>query len=328
MKTGYRFVAVLMCLAFVAVSRPALSEETVLKAITYAPPTKFEDSMVIFKMWMDRVNKAGAGQLKVDLIGGPEVVPVADQVNAVSRGIVDIVMSFGVQAPLVPEIDTMGMSEITPAEERKVGYIDLLDAAHKKINIKVIGRTSTNSGFYIFSKDPIRKLDDFKGLKIRSHSGYDPLFKAVGAAPIGMGISEIYTGLERGLVNAAPYPLFVYDLGLQDVTKYVLGDAFWTAHTTATFINLKKYESLGPAKQKILMDSQIAIEGEMAGVVADLKAKETAKLEKAGMVFTHLSPEEAKKWRRLAIDTHYVMLEPKLGPEMTAKIKAMISPRE
>jgi len=323
MKIGSAVTAAL-CLAVLATARPAAAEETVLRAITYAPPNKVEDSMVIFKKWMDRVNAAGKGQVKVDLIGGPEVVPVPDQVNAVSKGIADIVMTFGVQAPLVPESDTTGLSDITPAEERKVGYLDLLDEAHKKINIKVIGRTSTNSGFFIFSKDPIHKLDDFRGMKIRSHSGYDPLFKMVGAVPIGMQISEIYTGLERGVVRAAPYPLFVYDMGLQDVTKYALGDGFWISHTTATYMNLRKWQSLGSEKQKILMDAQLAEEAEMGKIVEDMKAAEQAKLEKAGMIFTHLSPEEAKKWRRMANDTRFNALADKISPDQMARIKSMI----
>src|SRR3982751_1386825 len=113
--------------------------QSVLRAVTYAPPGKYEDSMV----------------------------------------------TFTVHAALVPEIDTTGLSDITPDQERKAGYMDLLDKAHEKINIKVIGRTATDSGFYIFSKDPIRTLNDFKGVKIRSHSGYDPLFKAVGAVAVG-----------------------------------------------------------------------------------------------------------------------------------------------
>ena len=69
---------------------------------------------------------------------------------------------------------------------------------------------------------PIRKLEDFKNVKIRSHSGYDPLFKKVGAIPIGMNISEIYGALERGVVAAAPYPIFVYDMGLAEVAKFAL----------------------------------------------------------------------------------------------------------
>ena len=183
--------------AFWGISPCASAAEAVLKAITYAPLSKVEDSMVIFKKWVDRVNAEGKGEIRIELLGGPEVFPVSDQINALSKGLVDAVMTFSVHTPLVPEIDTSGLSDITPMEERKNGYLDVLDKAHEKINVKVLGRTATHSGFYIFSKRPVGKLADFKNIKIRSHSGYDPLFKKVGAVPIGMAISEIYGALER-----------------------------------------------------------------------------------------------------------------------------------
>ena len=56
------FVAGLVSVLY-AVSSPA-SAEVVLKAITYAPPSKNEDSMVIFKKWMERVNTAGKGEIR------------------------------------------------------------------------------------------------------------------------------------------------------------------------------------------------------------------------------------------------------------------------
>lgn len=300
------------------------SAETVLKAITYAPPSKFEDSMVVFKKWIDKVNTAGKGDIRVELLGGPEVFPVSDQINALSKGLVDIVMTFSVHTPIVPEIDTSGLSDITPTEERANGYLALLDKAHEKINVKVIGRTATHSGFYIFSKQPINKLADFKGVKIRSHSGYDPLFKKVGAVPIGMAISEIYGALERGVVSAAPYPIFVYDMGLQEVTKYVLGDAFWPSHTTFIFANLKKFNSLTPKQQKILIDAQIENEKDLQKTDADLIATERGKLEKAGMTFTHLPPDEAKQWHVMANETRFDALSSKISPEQMAKIKSLI----
>lgn len=302
---------------------PARSE-TVLKAITYAPLSKFEDSMVIFKKWVDRVNAAGKGDLRVELLGGPEVFPVSDQMNALSKGLVDVVMTFSVHTPIVPEVDTSGLSDITPTEERSNGYLVLLDKAHEKMNVKVIGRTATHSGFYIFSKQPIRKLDDFKGVKIRSHSGYDPLFKKVGAVPIGMAISEIYGALERGVVTAAPYPIFVYDMGLSEVAKFVLADAFWPSHTTFTYVNLRKFNGLTAQQQKILVDAQIENEKDMASVNAGLIATERAKLEKAGMTFTNLSPDEAKKWHDMANESRFEALSSKITPEQMAKIKSLI----
>jgi TRAP-type C4-dicarboxylate transport system substrate-binding protein len=310
--------------AFCGISSSAPAAETVLKAITYAPLSKVEDSMVIFKRWVDKVNTAGKGEIRIELLGGPEVFPVSDQMNALSKGLVDAVMTFSVHTPIVPEIDTSGLSDITPTEERNNGYLALLDKAHEKINAKVIGRTATHSGFYIFSKMPIRKLEDFKNVKIRSHSGYDPLFKKVGAVPIGMAISEIYGALERGVVAAAPYPIFVYDMGVQEVTKFALGDAFWPSHTTFTYVNLKKFNSLTPKQQAILMDAQIENEKDMAKVDADLIATERGKLEKAGMTFTHLSPDEAKKWHDMANESRFDALSSKISAEQMSKIKSLI----
>jgi TRAP-type transport system periplasmic protein len=318
-----RFFAMAITAALCGVTSAA-SAETVLKAITYAPLSKVEDSMVIFKKWIDRVNTEGKGEIRIELLGGPEVFPVSDQMNALSKGLVDAVMTFSVHTPLVPEIDTSGLSDITPTEERKNGYLDLLDKAHEKINVKVIGRTATHSGFYIFSKQPIEKLADFKNVKIRSHSGYDPLFKRVGAVPIGMAISEIYGALERGIVSAAPYPIFVYDMGLQEVTKYCLADAFWPSHTTFIYINLKKFNSLTPKQQAILVNAQIENEKDMAKVDADLIATERGKLEKAGMTFTHLSPDEAKQWHQMANESRFEALSSKMSPEQMSKIKSLI----
>jgi len=310
--------------AFCAVPSLAAAAETVLKAITYAPLSKVEDSMVIFKRWVDKVNTAGKGEIRVELLGGPEVFPVSDQINALSKGLVDAVMTFSVHTPIVPEIDTSGLSDITPTEERNNGYLELLDKAHEKINVKVVGRTATQSGFYIFSKQPIRTLADFKNVKIRSHSGYDPLFKKVGAIPIGMNISEIYGALERGIVSAAPYPIFVYDMGVQEVTKFALADAFWPSHTTFIFINLKKFNSLTPKQQAILVNAQIENEKDMAAIDADLIATERGKLETAGMTFTHLSPDEAKKWHDMANESRFDALSSKVSPEQMSKIKSLI----
>jgi len=319
-----KVLAVGLVSALCAVPSLAAAAETVLKAITYAPLSKVEDSMVIFKRWVDKVNTVGKGEIRVELLGGPEVFPVSDQINALRKGLVDAVMTFSVHTPIVPEIDTSGLSDITPTEERNNGYLDLLDKAHEKINVKVVGRTATQSGFYIFSKQPIRTLADFKNVKIRSHSGYDPLFKKVGAIPIGMNISEIYGALERGIVGAAPYPIFVYDMGLQEVTKFALADAFWPSHTTFIYINLKKFNGLTPKQQAILVNAQIENEKDMAAIDADLIATERGKLETAGMTFTHLSPDEAKKWHDMANESRFDALSSKVSPEQMSKIKSLI----
>jgi TRAP-type C4-dicarboxylate transport system substrate-binding protein len=88
-----KLVAIVLAAAACGLPSPA-GAATALKAITYAPLSKVEDSMVIFKAWVDRVNSESQGDLTIELLGGPEVFPVSDQINALSKGLVDVVMTY------------------------------------------------------------------------------------------------------------------------------------------------------------------------------------------------------------------------------------------
>lgn len=63
------------------------------------------------------------------------------------------------------------------------------------------------SGYNLMSKKPVRKLEDLKGMKVRSTGGYCSEFlQALGAVPVMMQSAETYTGLQSGVVDAVLYP--------------------------------------------------------------------------------------------------------------------------
>src|SRR5690606_23773659 len=73
-----------------AFSAPAMAADITLRAITYAPPSKYEDSMAVFKSWIEKVKEKSGGKIEIKIIGGPEVFAVNDQVNATSKGLADV----------------------------------------------------------------------------------------------------------------------------------------------------------------------------------------------------------------------------------------------
>ena len=321
----YKALLVAVMSMFLMCSGPAvLAAEQVLKAVTFSALNKTNEVTTIFKLYVDRVNARGAGIIKIDLLGGPEIVPIRDQVTATSKGIVDMTAIFPVHAALVPEAHTVRLSKLSIQEERDVGFVDLLDEAHSKINIKVIGRASTESGFYIYTNKQIKSLEDFKGLKIRSHAGYDPFFKALGTNPIHMKTSEMYTALDRGLIEAAPNPIFVGDLGIPEVAKYALNNTFWGASSSWIYMNRARFDKLSEEAQTILLDVQLELEEEMAQIVTDMVAAEIKRLEEAGLEFIDLSDEDAEEWQRIAEDSFWTAFSEKLDPAQAQKIKNMI----
>lgn len=301
----------------------------VLKAITYAPSNDTADDMEVFRRYADKVDKASGGALTIDIIGGPEVVPTDQQMEAISEGgLADMAMTFTVHQDRVPVVGTAPLSEIAPSEERKSGYFELLVKEHeKRLGVTPLGRTATNSGFFIFSRKPIRDLDDFKGLRIRSHSGYDPFFKALGAETSDIDISEIYGALDRGIVDAAPYPLYVSDLGLGEVVGYALETDFWPAHTTYSYINTQTFDQLSENNQAILTDAAQEIEKEMAPIIDEMAATERSKLEDAGVEFTTLPDDDTDEYLRLSREAKWesFVSSGDLTSAQAEKIRQMIS---
>ena len=56
----------------------------------------------------------------------------------------------------------------------------------------------------IIAREPLTKLEDFKGLKVRvAGAAYAKAFRSIGAVPVSMPSSEAYTSLQRGLIDAA-----------------------------------------------------------------------------------------------------------------------------
>jgi len=76
---------------------------------------------------------------------------------------------------------------------------DMLD----RFGAMVIGESYYPNNYY-FSSKPLRTVDDFTGLKTRSHSTVlADLLNGMGADAQFMAFSEVYTGLERGILDAA-----------------------------------------------------------------------------------------------------------------------------
>ena len=61
--------------------------------------------------------------------------------------------------------------------------------------------------YRLISRDKITKVEQLKGLRLRSAGGYQTkTIETLGAVPVMMGSGEIYTSLSRGLLDGIPYP--------------------------------------------------------------------------------------------------------------------------
>ena len=203
----------------------------------------------------------------------------------------------------VPMAWAVQFVEKTPPELRKTGWYDVM----RKIHLDqggVIYLANTAAGGGAFRLYMAKKIDkpDFKGLKIRVSPVYTPLVSALGGAPISMAPGEIFTGLERKVVDGFGWTYTGIDtLGLHEVTKYVIDHPFYSLDTVI-LVNKGVWDKLSPDIQKAL--EEVAQETErrhLAYMQASLK-KEDEKLKKLGLELIKFPPADAERYVRTAYD--------------------------
>ena len=116
-------------------------------------------------------------------------------------------------------------------------------------------RSFNYNSVYLFSKTPINKLDDLKGMKVRTFSvGLVDYISALGGEPVSMPVSDLYTGLERGTIQAAVTgPDQVEGQRLYEVCKYMT-DLQLGSSPAYTVVSRKSWDRLPADLKKVIDD--------------------------------------------------------------------------
>ena len=297
-----------------------ISQTIVLKGVTSFPrPHVNNDPVAPF---IDEVNKRSQGRLKLEWLGGPEVFGAFDQIHAIKGGSIDMLfyLAFGLMKSVMPEAEAKGLSQQAAWEERKSGAFDLwTEIFEKRANAKYLGSFHSNITFNIYSNKKFEKIADFKGANIRTMPLYIPLIRALGANPITLPPVEIYTAMERGVVNGFMWPRWgITGLGLQEVTKFVIEPGVFRMEP-ATLVNLDRWKKIPKDLQDIMMETMKDYEQIATQRAFMLMDQENKILEKAGVKIIKLSPEDSEKFIKLAYDSTWeqvIKSAPEYGPKL------------
>ena len=107
----------------------------------------------------------------------------------------------------------------------------------------------------LVSKVPINGVADLKGVKIRSPEGLAAdVFRRAGASPSSLPFSEVYTSLEKGIVDAADASVYInnHASGFHKIAKYPLYPGIHSMANLQTIINKKVFNKLSKQNQTAL----------------------------------------------------------------------------
>ncbi len=286
---------------------PSISAQVMeLKGVSFLP--KDHRLCAMIPVWIERVNTELKDVLKITWVGGPEVMAPFEQPEAVRKGLFQVgFLPAAYYIGMLPEGDTISLSKYDFIKEREKGGVwDYFVERHKKINMMLLG-TWLYDPFYLYVKNPVKGLEDLKGLKMRTAAKYDKMMLKLGMVPVTVAFGETYTALQRGVVEGFGWPTIgPREWGWLEYCKYVIDIPFYTRQNTFLLMNLDIWNKLPkPARDK-MMDITIKYEPEMKAYFEKEIEKEKKEMEKVGLKRIKFSPEETKKY----IDTaNYAFLE-------------------
>lgn len=287
-----------------------------LKALCVFEPSR--DGVVAMTWLKEKVEAAVGSDMTIDILGGPDLIPIPEQAKALSDGTIDLLIIFTTTfEDRTPQTIPIATSQLKPWEEREKGFYEWLNMKLAENNMRLIGRAQSEYGYFYFSNKKVEKLEDFKGQKVGVTPLWVPFMKGLGAVPILIDEPNLYTALSRHTVDAICLPPDSQrDLGLNEVSKYIIGPKFYPAANFIIVMNLKSWNALSPEQQAIVDLSGAEVE---KMIVEHFAAGQTRDIEilvsEGKMQRIELSPEDSAKYIDIANEVIWEKAKEKNNPE-------------
>jgi TRAP-type transport system periplasmic protein len=227
---------------------------------------------------------------------------------------------------LAPEGDATMLAEVPPAEQRARGAVDILQAQlNAKLNAHFLGQYGYGVRFYLFTNKEVSSMEDFKALKLRTTPTYRPFFNRLGAQQLQTARGEVYTALERGVVDGYANPASeIKAAGWDKVSKYRIEPGFYSSKVHV-LLNRKFWDGLRP-DQRAFLDrmARDVLERELDPKMAEAELAAARALDAGGMKVIRLEPKTAQQYLSAAYDSSWDDLA-KVAPENAKKLRPLLS---
>lgn len=247
-------IALLALSALVPVA--AVGQPVTLKLAFFTSETEVNYAKAI-KLWVDAVNADPSGAVKIEAYpNGALGKALPAQPQMILDGVADIAF---VNSALVPgRFPDDQVFEVPGLINNMKEGVALFQALLKSNSLRgysdyyVVG-SFMNANANVFSRKPIKSVNDLKGLKVRiSGAVIGQTVKELGVVPVLMPPNEVVEAMGRGTVDATTtVPAAVIDFGIDRVTSHDYLIQLGT-NCFAVLMNRKKFESLPKAAQDVI----------------------------------------------------------------------------
>ena len=262
------------------------------------------------KGWTELVAERSEGRIKIELLPVGSVVEYNETLDAVAAGILDgQICDSSYWAGKDPAFGLISNPVgAWSAPEQMIDFVEngggkeLMQELLESYGLHFIGVTTPGLEAFV-SRVPLEGVDDLKGVKVRSPEGpIANVFAAAGASPVNLPSSEVYTSIDKGVVDAADYSVLSvnHQQGLNSVAPHPVYPGFHSLPLVEVSMNKAKWDAL-PDDMKALLEETVK-EFQQTQLNGNREADEAAVAEAEAdpnITIHNWSEEERAKFRQL-----------------------------
>ncbi|MEP4546116.1 MAG: TRAP transporter substrate-binding protein [Saccharospirillum sp.] len=261
--------------------------------------------------WADRVEAMTDGRVSIEIMPVGSVVSHTETLDAIEAGIlnghISVTEYFSGKDPAFGLIGNTVGAWSNP--NQLISYIyygggyELMNELYEPYGVKFVGGGATGLEAFV-SSVPLDSVADLEGLKLRAPEGLvQSVFAAAGASPVNLPGSEVFTGLSKGVIDAADYTVFStnHAAGMHEVAPHPVYPGFHSLPLLEVVMNLDEWNELPADIQTIFTTStrDFAYDISTQLAMADVDAVKEARANPE-ITIHNWSDEERMKFRGIA----------------------------
>ncbi len=280
--------------------------------MAYMPGQKFKEN----------AEAASNGKMTIT-ISGPEAVKPFEQMQPVSAGAFEFIYTHGTYH----DKGLSGVAEILPYGPdrlRDAGVWQAIDEHYQKThNLKVLALVSIGSkGYHCYFNKPLSDKGDWTGRKIRGVANQHAVIKALGGVPVVMDMGDVYSSIERGVVDGACAPGFVFEATKHfEVAKYRVEPLFGLL-VSMIGMNLDAWNKLSKEQQAMLTEVGAQTERDTARIGDDALEQQNKRLAEKGVQVQTLPKDKGELLQSTFTNSNWGFAEKCCG-ETGTRIRAL-----
>ena len=242
-------------------SDTASSQETTVLRFSHFYPSTSDINEQIFEPWAKKIEADSNGRLKVEVYPSATISKADTAYESAVKGTIDIgsqVQGYtSGRFPLSQIAELPGLSNSSTQTGCMLQTLyDNGAIASEYDDSHLLFMFATGPGTLHSTNKLIKTPEDMRGMRIRRPSAVaGDIIESMGASPVGLPATDIYTSLQRGVVDGLSFPWeAMATFKLDELTKYHTNMPFYSSALMVT-MNKDKYEGLPEDLKQVIDDN-------------------------------------------------------------------------